>query len=212
MKLNTALSVLAVAGFAGAAMANDPAAESTSAAQADKTKLVSKLEDKDIHSADNKKIGEVEDFVVDESGQITYAVVSHGGTLGMNEKHTLVPWDQLSSGMQGERIVLDRTQLESAPEVTEQELLAGGDWRMEVDQHWQGHSDEELRTAEAESTGTMSESETVENTGETPVTAEPGSESEPSMGTHDSTSSEIDAEPENDPEQSTSEGQDSPPN
>jgi hypothetical protein len=152
--------------------------------------------------------------VVDESGQITHAVVSYGGTLGMGEKQTLVPWDQLTSGMQGEQIVLDRTALESAPEVSEQELLAGGAWRMEIDQHWA--SDEALRTAEAESTttesATVSDSETVENTGETPVTAEPGSESEPSMGTHDSTSSEIDAEPENDPEeQQTSEEQSTEP-
>jgi sporulation protein YlmC with PRC-barrel domain len=187
MKLNTALSVLAAAGFAGVAVANDPAAESTSTAHADKTRLVSKLEDKDIHSADNRKIGEVEDFVVDESGRITHAVVSYGGTLGMGEKQTLVPWDLLTSEMQGERIVLDRTQLENAPEITGQELLADGSWRMEIDQHWE--SDEALRTAEAEPVA-----------GETPVTAEPGSESEPSMGTHDSTSSEIDAEEENDPE------------
>jgi sporulation protein YlmC with PRC-barrel domain len=199
MKLNTALSVLAAAGFAGAAMANDPTAESTSTAHADKTKLVSKLEGKDIHSAENRKIGEIEDFVVDESGQITHAVVSYGGTLGMGDKQTLVPWDHLTSNMQDERIVLERTELESAPEVTEQELLAGGAWRMEIDQHWE--SDEAVRTAEAEPTGTTSESETVETTGETPVTAEPGSESEPSVGTHDTTSSEIDAEPENDPEE-----------
>jgi sporulation protein YlmC with PRC-barrel domain len=225
MKLNTALSVLAAVGLGGVAVANDPTTASTAASH-DKTKLVSKLADKNIESTDRAKLGEIEDFVVDESGQITHAVVSYGSTLGLGGKQTVVPWDVLSSSMQGEQIVLERTRLENAPVITDQELVASTTWRTEIDQHWEQGSDESMRTAEApagsmtdsSSSGSSSASSdtatsdtaTSSDTEESATGSETGPEAEGAMGTHESTSTELEPKSETTETEQTQETETAP--
>lgn len=55
-----------------------------------------------VKSQQDKELGELTDLVVDvQNGQIGYAVVSYGGTLGIGEKLTAVPMEQLSFQPQG---------------------------------------------------------------------------------------------------------------
>ena len=207
MKLNTALSVLAAVGLGGVAVANDPTTASTAASH-DQTKLVSKLVDKDIESTDRVKLGEIEDFVVDDSGQITHAVVSYGSTLGLGGKQTVVPWDVLSSSMQGEQIVLERTRLENAPVITDQELVASTTWRTQIDQHWEQGSDESMRTAEAPA-GSMTDSASS-GTEASATGSETGPEAEGAMGTHESTSTELEPKSETTETEQTQEPETAP--
>ena len=49
-----------------------------------------------VHDSSGRKIGEVEDVVLDKlSNNILFAVVSFGGFLGMAEKYHPIPWSSL---------------------------------------------------------------------------------------------------------------------
>lgn len=65
-----------------------------------------------------KKIGEIEDIVLDkQSNNIMFAVVSFGGFLRMGEKYHPLPWTTLDYDKDAEGYVVDVTedQLRSAP-------------------------------------------------------------------------------------------------
>lgn len=65
-----------------------------------------------------KKIGEVEDLVLDkQSNSILFAVVGFGGLLGMAEKYHPLPWSALDYDPESGSYVVDYTkeQLKAAP-------------------------------------------------------------------------------------------------
>jgi sporulation protein YlmC with PRC-barrel domain len=71
-----------------------------------------------VHDMSGRKIGEVEDIVLDKlSNNILFAVVSFGGFLGMAEKYHPVPWSSLKYDKGKGNYVVDFTkeQLEAAP-------------------------------------------------------------------------------------------------
>jgi sporulation protein YlmC with PRC-barrel domain len=75
-----------------------------------------------------KKIGEVEDLVLDkESNSILFAVVGFGGFLGMAEKYHPIPWSALDYDPQSGSYVVDYTkdQLKAAPAGSIDELTRG---------------------------------------------------------------------------------------
>ncbi|HWX48944.1 MAG TPA: PRC-barrel domain-containing protein [Roseomonas sp.] len=57
----------------------------------------SKLIGADVYGADNRKIGDVDDLLVSESGDLT-AVLSVGGFLGIGNKLVSVPYSELKHG------------------------------------------------------------------------------------------------------------------
>jgi sporulation protein YlmC with PRC-barrel domain len=87
-----------MAGGTAAPARNGPAGAAPGAAATHVLKAVrlSKLEGVNIHDGDGKRIGEVEDVVVDAaSGRILHALVSIGGVMGVGDKHYVVPLKQL---------------------------------------------------------------------------------------------------------------------
>jgi sporulation protein YlmC with PRC-barrel domain len=72
-----------------------------------------------------KKIGEIEDIVLDkQSNNIMFAVVSFGGFLGMAEKYHPLPWATLDYDENDNGYVVDATedQLRAAPAASLDEL------------------------------------------------------------------------------------------
>lgn len=72
-----------------------------------------------------KKIGEIEDLVLDKlSNNIMFAVVSFGGFLGMAEKYHPVPWGSLDYDPEENAYLADFTkeQLMAAPAASMSEL------------------------------------------------------------------------------------------
>lgn len=67
-----------------------------------------------------KEVGSVKELMIDHnSGQIAYAVISHGGTLGFGASVYAVPWNDLKLSRTKKVITLE-TDIESyAPERTE---------------------------------------------------------------------------------------------
>jgi sporulation protein YlmC with PRC-barrel domain len=50
-----------------------------------------------VKTPDHKKIGEIEELVIDlETGKLAYAVLSFGGHFGFGEKSFAVPWNEFS--------------------------------------------------------------------------------------------------------------------
>jgi len=71
-----------------------------------------------VEDTTGKKIGEIEDIVLDkESNNIMFAVVGFGGFLGIGEKYHPLPWSMLDYNPEDNSYVVSVTkeQLQSAP-------------------------------------------------------------------------------------------------
>ncbi|MBS0581117.1 MAG: PRC-barrel domain-containing protein [Proteobacteria bacterium] len=82
----------------------------------------------DVNDPSGKKIGKVEDVVLDkQSNNIMFAVVGFGGFLGMAEKYHPIPWESLDydEGESAYVVNFTKQQLESAPTGSIEELTAG---------------------------------------------------------------------------------------
>ncbi len=70
-----------------------------------------------VHNKEGKRIGKIEDVVIDlETGHVMYSVLSFGGFLGMGNKYFAVPVKALNSD-ENHKIVfdIDKDKLEEAP-------------------------------------------------------------------------------------------------
>jgi sporulation protein YlmC with PRC-barrel domain len=87
-----------------------------------------------VHDASGRKIGEVEDIMLDKlSSNIMFAIISFGGFLGIAEKFHPVPWSALKFDKSKSSYVVEFTkeQLEAAPAGSIDELARndGQDFR-----------------------------------------------------------------------------------
>ena len=81
-----------------------------------------KVEGTAVYNRQREHMGTVKNFMVNKrSGQVTYAVMSFGGFLGMGESYHPLPWKVLTydTGMGGYVVDLTRQQLEGAPSYTD---------------------------------------------------------------------------------------------
>ena len=77
-----------------------------------------KLIGKNVLGADNKKIGDIQDVVIElESGRILYAVVSVGGFLGVGDRHVAMPTSAFTD-VEGKsfHVNVDKQKLMEAPQ------------------------------------------------------------------------------------------------
>lgn len=87
-----------------------------------------------VHDSSGRKIGEIEDVMLDKlSSNIMFAVVSFGGFLGIAEKFHPIPWSSLNYDKSKDSYVVNFTkeQLEAAPAGSIEELTRddGQDYR-----------------------------------------------------------------------------------
>jgi sporulation protein YlmC with PRC-barrel domain len=72
----------------------------------------------DVCNKQQEELGTIKEILLDvPTGQVSYAVLSFGGFLGMGEKLFAVPWEALTLDTVNKRFTLDvaRDRLESAP-------------------------------------------------------------------------------------------------
>jgi hypothetical protein len=77
-----------------------------------------KVEGTAVYGAGDEKIGSIERVMIDKvSGQVSYAVLSFGGFLGMGHDHYPIPWRSLKydTNLGGYRTGITQSQLEKAP-------------------------------------------------------------------------------------------------
>ncbi len=77
-----------------------------------------------VHTEDDKEVGEIHDLVIDSSdGSIEYVVIAQGGVLGVGENKHLIPWERLHASAKDKakphdlqaRVSLSEDQIKSAP-------------------------------------------------------------------------------------------------
>ncbi len=80
---------------------------------------VDDLEDMDLYGTGNEEVGEVEDVLVDGSGQPAAISADVGGFLGMGEKHVVIGLDRLSKNGDRLTVSMSKDELEALPEYDE---------------------------------------------------------------------------------------------
>jgi len=97
----------------------------------------------DVRSPRDEYLGSIEDVILDpNSGQISYAIIAHGGFIGIGEDYIAVPWQRLQATPNLDMFVLNTTEnvLENAPKVdpdTFSSPQAYTQQRQEIDRFWQ---------------------------------------------------------------------------
>ena len=94
-----------------------------------------------VRTADNEKVGTVEDIFVDlESGRVSGVILSSGGFLGMGDALSVVQAKDLSRGAEGElRLDLTREKLAAAPRYDK------GDLGERIKDRWSDATDDSRR-------------------------------------------------------------------
>lgn len=95
--------------------------------------LASDLMDLDVYGANNEKIGEIDDLVVNSDGTVAAAVVEVGGFLGLGEKDVLVNFSALQMTMDGNKMRV------AVPEFTKETLTSAPD--VDLDTVFPDHDD-----------------------------------------------------------------------
>ncbi|HWL80696.1 MAG TPA: PRC-barrel domain-containing protein [Roseomonas sp.] len=89
--------------------------DSNTASTSSKPWRASKLIGTDVYGTDNKKIGEIDDLLVGNNGDMQ-AVISVGGFLGIGNKLVAVPYKELQHGEHWMLPGADQDSLKSRPE------------------------------------------------------------------------------------------------
>ena len=72
----------------------------------------------DVYNLEDEDLGDIKEIMLDmDSGEVSYAVLSFGGFLGIADKLFAVPWSALKLDTANKRFTLDvdKEKLESAP-------------------------------------------------------------------------------------------------
>ncbi|KFL30936.1 photosystem reaction center subunit H [Devosia riboflavina] len=83
-----------------------------------------KVEGTKVYDPMGEHIGSIERILVEKrSGQVSYAVLSFGGFLGMGHEHYPLPWSKLNydESLGGYRVDVTKDQLEGAPRYEREE-------------------------------------------------------------------------------------------
>ncbi|SFE64295.1 PRC-barrel domain-containing protein [Nitrosomonas sp. Nm166] len=88
----------------------------------------------DVYNLQGEDLGDIKEIMLDmNTGEVSYAVLSFGGFLGMADKLFAVPWNSLKLDTVNKRFTLDvaKEKLESAPGFDKD------DWPDMADPSWQ---------------------------------------------------------------------------
>jgi len=78
-----------------------------------------------IKSNTGENIGQIEDLLVDQNGQIKMAVLGVGGFLGIGAKKTPVPWQAITASSDKDfTLNIDRQKLKNAPAIDKNQAAA----------------------------------------------------------------------------------------
>ena len=87
-----------------------------------------KVEETAVYGADRKKIGRVENLMIDKfAGQVAYAVLSFGGLFGAGSEHYPIPWAMLKydEELGGYITPITKDQLKNAPKIGQNDTWEG---------------------------------------------------------------------------------------
>jgi sporulation protein YlmC with PRC-barrel domain len=156
----TSLCALIVALSLGLAAANVLAAEPMAPSWG-KAYIFDQINRMVVKNPQGEVLGRIQDVVIDSQGHVPFAVINHGGYLGMGGKLVAVPFGALSFDAMGKHLVLNATKekLDSAP-VFKTSNLADQKWAEDTYRFFgqQPYWTEGGNTGSAGSMGSTSES------------------------------------------------------
>jgi sporulation protein YlmC with PRC-barrel domain len=88
---------------------------------------------KQVKNTQDEDLGKLQEFIVNlDSGDVPYAIIAHGGALGVGRTKTAVPFDSLRCSSDGKTLMLSATkeQLQAASKT------ASGQWASAADAEW----------------------------------------------------------------------------
>jgi sporulation protein YlmC with PRC-barrel domain len=99
------------------------------------------LDGNDVFNRQDEDLGDIKEIMLDMSnGRVAYAVLSHGGFLGMGDKLFAVPWSALTLDTVNKRFVLDvsKDRLENAPGFDKDQWpdMADTTWNKEIHDYY----------------------------------------------------------------------------
>jgi sporulation protein YlmC with PRC-barrel domain len=71
---------------------------------------VSRIIGMDVRNQLGERLGQVDDIALERDGSVAYAVIAHGGFLGIGHNYVAVPWDRLNLDREREQVMLNVTQ------------------------------------------------------------------------------------------------------
>jgi sporulation protein YlmC with PRC-barrel domain len=103
----------------------------------------SKVNGTHVYNRQGDSLGSIHDVMLDKrTGQVSFAVMSFGGFLGMGEKYHPVPWKKLTYSEQhgGYVVDLDKARLEAAPAYGTNDApdWTNGQYGSSVDKYYDG--------------------------------------------------------------------------
>lgn len=96
----------------------------------------------DVYNENDEDLGDIKEIMLDmTTGQVSYAVLSYGGFLGMGERLFAVPWAALKLDTVNKRFVLniDKERLENAPGFDKDHWpdMADQSWRDQIESFYE---------------------------------------------------------------------------
>jgi sporulation protein YlmC with PRC-barrel domain len=102
-------------------------------------KWVSAIVGMRVQTPDGTSLGRVRDVVVDGYGVGSFAIVAYGGVMGLGIRYTAVPWVNVAGMLDRDRLLVDRSKLESAPLLLSANPGPGDNgWRHRAESYWNG--------------------------------------------------------------------------
>ncbi len=93
---------------------------------------VTKIIGTEVRNTRGEKIGDIKDLIIDRNGNVSHAVVSTGGFLGIGDRLHAVPWNmvQATAGRDFRVLDIDKNRLKNAPNFDPQ------NWPNVIDERW----------------------------------------------------------------------------
>ncbi len=106
--------------------------QATSKEEWQKLHRVTKIIGTDVRNTKGEKIGDIKDLIIDRNGNVSHAVVSTGGFLGIGDRLHAVPWNliQTTVGRDFRVLDIDKNRLKNAPNFDPK------NWPNVIDERW----------------------------------------------------------------------------
>lgn len=89
-----------------------------------------------VQNPKGEDLGKIDELIISPGGTVTYAILSHGGLLGIGDKLVPIPWRAFRAGKKEKTLIvnIDKATLEKAPNFEPKEWpnFAEPEWQKKV--------------------------------------------------------------------------------
>ncbi len=130
--------------LAGGSLAAEPSekiADQPNEQPLQRPRRVSEIKGMTVLNAQGQNVGKIDELVIGTDGTVKYAILSHGGVLGIGDKLIPIPWKAVKQGKDDKSLIVNisKETLEKAPSFDPKEwpYFTEPDWRKRVEVHYE---------------------------------------------------------------------------